>query len=106
MANTNTVKGIYSDLRKIFNIQFQEFIQQFLNNAGLNLDAFFDDVDANQDYLESIVNDWCEKAEPEIKEDLDASTAIFLMAFLDKIDKETAMNDEEDKTEVVDSPLG
>ena len=104
MSNTNTVKGIYTDLRKIFDIQFQEFIQQFLNNAGLDLDAFFDDVDANQDYLETIVNDWCEKADPEIKQDLDASTAIFLMAFLDKIDKETANNEEEDN-QVVDSPL-
>ena len=98
MSNTNTVRGIYSDLRKIFGIQFQEFIQQFLNNAGLDLDAFFDDVDANQDFLETIVNDWCEKSESEISQDLDAATAIFLMAFLDKIDKETALNDEEDFT--------
>lgn len=105
MGNSNTVKGIYSDLRKIFDIQFQEFIQQFLNNAGVDLDSFFDDVDANQDYLETIVNDWCENAEPEIRQDLDATTAIFLMAFLEKIDKETAANDEEDNT-VVDSPLG
>lgn len=105
MASNNTVKGIYSDLRKIFDIQFQEFIQQFLNNAGVDLDSFFDDVDANQDYLETIVNDWCENATPEIRQDLDAATAIFLMAFLEKIDKETAANDEEDNT-VVDSPLG
>ena len=105
MSNTNTVKGIYSDLRKIFYIQFQEFIQQFLNNAELDLDVFFDDVDANQDFLETIVNDWCENSDPEIKQDLDAATAIFLMAFLEKIDKETATNDEEDNT-VGDSPLG
>ena len=104
---TNTVRGIYSDLRKIFDIQFQEFIQQFLNNSVVDLDLFFDDVAANQDFLETIVNDWCEKTDgnTNIKEDLDAATAIFLMAFLDKIDKETALNDEEDNT-VVNGPLG
>lgn len=105
MANNNTVRGIYSDLRKMFDIQFQEFIRQFLSNANVDLDAFFDDVDANQDFLESIISQWCENVEPSIKEDLDCSTAVFLQAFLEKLDKETAANDEEDK-QVVDSPLG
>jgi hypothetical protein len=100
-----TVEGVYKDLRKLFEVQFTEFVKQFVEaSEAADLDAFFEDADKNHEFLENIINSWCEKQEPETKDDLDATTAIFMMAFLEAADKATAVEAEGESVEP--NPLG
>lgn len=90
------LKSSYKDLRKVFGIQLEEFSRQFITTCA-DVEKFMVDYDNNQDYLEDIINNWCEKEETTVSDDLDASTAIFMLAVIDKIDNDTA--DEEEPEE-------
>lgn len=85
----NTIKGIYADLREIFTLQFQEFVKQFIE-SDVDLDAFFDSAELDIDFLNTIINDWCEQENPSIEDTIKCLSAIFMLAFIEKVDKETA----------------
>ena len=59
-----TLKSTFRDLRKIFGIQIQEFTTQFVK-SGVDLEKFFVDADNNDEWLQQIIEEWCEKEEPE-----------------------------------------
>ena len=83
-----TLKATYKDLRVIFGQQLLAFTQQFLA-SNPDLDVFFTDVDNNQEWLEQKISEWCELEEPTIAQDLDTTTAIFLLAIVNKLDELT-----------------
>jgi hypothetical protein len=99
----DSIKGVYGELRQIFEVQFNEFVKQFIE-SDIDLDKFFDSAELDMDFLESIISDWCEKEEPQISETIQCLAAIFMLAFIEQVDKETAQDETEESKD--SGPLG
>lgn len=89
-AMKTSIEEIYTNLRKLFNIQFHEFYRQYKEKT-LNPEMLVNDdsYEKGQKFLLDIID----KAESigddfSIKEQLDISCAEFCLAFLMKIDEE------------------
>lgn len=85
-----------NDLRKLFEVQFQEFVRQFLDSS-VDLDSFFENIDDFDSKLDGILEDYLTETTPKINQSLDASVAIFMRAFIDKTYEETEPEETEEK---------
>jgi hypothetical protein len=104
MSNNSTLKSVFIDLQSIFKDQFDLFVKQFLDSE-VDLDKFFEDAEVNFELLNNVINEWCENENPSDSENIKASAAIFMMAFIDKVDKESALESEGEET-TNSGPLG
>jgi len=94
----STLRSVYKDLVNIFNLQFEDFVKQFLA-SDIDLDAFFEDAETHYDSLNNVINSWCENENPTHEDNIKAAAAIFMMSFIDKVDKATAIEAQGEESE-------
>ena len=80
-------KSIFDDVRKIFNLQLQTFTVQFVENiTDEEMEAMLpEDIGDLDEWIEEYVEKFTENEEPTVDEMIEGSSAIFMMAFLEKL---------------------
>lgn len=88
MSETNIVpkfRDIHKQFRRLLNVQFQEFYRQ-IKERTINPETILENWDTDHDFLEQILLDNSEKEDLEVSDYLDSIGALFMLAFLDKLD--------------------
>lgn len=91
-------ESIFSDVKKIFNLQLQTFTVQFVDNiTSEELDAMLpEDVSEVDAWIEEFVEKFVENEEPTVDEMVEGSAAIFMMAFLEKLFDHVGIKSDDD----------
>ncbi len=88
-------KEIHKKFRSLLNVQFQEFYRQ-IKERTISPETMLDNWDEDHDFLEEILLKNSEKEELEISDYLDSIGALFMLAFLDKLDNDFPEDEEGD----------
>ncbi len=93
-----TLESLLSDVRKVYNVQLNTFLTQFIQNTSEQqlTDFIGDDVNKMDDFIEQHVSVFVENEEPSVEEMVDGAAAIFVMAFLERLLDHLGIADVED----------
>lgn len=105
---TPTLEKVHTDIRKAFAFQLNTFTAQFLQaNTDEDIEAFLpEDITEADRWVEGLVEAFLDNEEPSVEDMLSGVSAIFMMAFLERLYEHCgiAVNDDDPEDEPEDEP--
>lgn len=100
-----TLDAVYSDFRKALTFQINKVVLSFMEQHNDEaLEAFLpDDIDAADAWISERLDRFLDNEDPTTEDMLDGMTALFMMAFLERIYEATGVLDDTDDSGEDDS---
>ena len=100
-----TLESMLTDIRKVFGMQLNTFVVQFLeNHTDADIEAFLpEDLSEADQWIDGLIEQFTENEEPDTDDMMDGVAAIFMMAFLEKLYEACGVSSEDEDEDEDDS---
>ena len=95
-----TLESMLADIRKAYGMQLETFVVQFCNNhTDADIEAFLpEDLEQADAWIDELVTAFTDNEDPTTEEMIDGASAIFMMAFLERLYAACGIANQDDET--------
>lgn len=99
-----TLESMLADIRKAYGMQLNTFVVQFLDNhSDDDIEAFLPaDIAEADAWIDGLVDAFTDNDDPDTDDMMDAASALFMMAFLEKLYEACGIASEDDEVDESD----
>lgn len=96
-----TLESMLQDIRKVFGMQLNTFVVQFLDShSDADIEAFLpEDLSEADAWIDGLIERFTDNEDPDTDDMMDGVAAIFMMAFLEKLYEACGVSSEDDEVE-------
>lgn len=96
-----TLESMLSDIRKVYGMQLNTFVVQFLDShSDADIEAFLpEDLSEADQWIDGQLEKFTDNEDPDTDDMMDGAAAIFMMAFLEKLYEACGVSSEDDEVE-------